>query len=152
MTYRNKDERIPIQPEPDLPLVDCHCHFPDRNPFRKTNYSNESQHEFFFKKHNGQFIITSTSVYKDEYQYHRDFIEEHPGIYLTMSVMAPSDKYDMDEVMDEHPIVMDFLENRRDDYVGIGEFGFLRNQTLKYGILFNVRLEAAFTPALTPFT
>ena len=123
MSNKRRDERIPIQPDNDISIVDCHAHFPDRDPYRKPTHSHESQHQFFFEKHDGQFIITSTSVYKDEYQYHMDFIEEHPGIYLTMAVMHPTDRYDMSEVMEEHPIVMDFLENRKNDYVGIGEFG-----------------------------
>ncbi len=129
---QRKNDIIPIKPEEGLPLVDCHAHFPDRNPYRKLTHSYKSQHEFFFKKHDGKFIITSTSVYENEYQYHMDFIEEHPGIYLTMGILSPSDRYGMDDVIAEHQDVMDFLENRKDDYVAIGEFGldFHRAKTL----------------------
>jgi TatD DNase family protein len=120
---QRKNEIIPIKPEQDLFLVDCHAHFPDRNPYRKPTHSYESQHNNFFKKHNGQFIITSTSVYKDEHKYHQAFNEEHGGIHLTMAVLVPSDRYGMNEVMEEYPIVTEFLENQQEDYVGIGEFG-----------------------------
>ena len=52
MSYR-KNEAILIKPELNLPIVDCHCHFPDKEPYRKPTHSYESQHEFFFEEHNG---------------------------------------------------------------------------------------------------
>ncbi len=123
MSYRRKNESIPIQPDQEMPIVDCHAHFPDREPYRKPTQSYESQYESFFTKHNGQFIITSTSVYKQEYQYHLDFMKNHPGIHLTMGCLKPSDRYGMDTVMEEHLDFIDFVENNQDSYVGIGELG-----------------------------
>jgi TatD DNase family protein len=131
MSYR-RNEIIPIKPDANMPIVDCHAHFPDRNPYRKPTHSYEAQHEDFFKKHNGQFIITSTSVYKDEHKYHQDFNNQHGGIYLTMAVLVPSDRYNMDEVMEEYPIVTEFLENEQDAYVGIGEFGLDFHRAKKF--------------------
>lgn len=133
MSNKRRNEILPVQPDDTMPIVDCHAHFPDRDPYRKPTHSYESQHENFFDRHNGQFIITSTSVYKDEYKYHLDFNNKHGGIHLTMAVLAPSDRYGMDEVMEEYTIVTEFLENKQDEYVGIGEFGldFHRAKRLK---------------------
>ena len=117
------NEIIPIKPEQDLTLVDCHAHFPDRNPLRKPTHSIESQYDFFFKKHNGQFIINSTHVYKQEHIYQIDFNKKHKGIYITIGCLKPSDRYDMNEVMKEHVDFIEALENHQDYYVGIGEFG-----------------------------
>lgn len=121
MKQRKSNEIIPIRPDNDFPLVDVHAHFPDKEPYRKPNYSYEEQYDFFFKKHKGQFIISSSSVY--DYEYILDFIKEHHGIYLTMGCLKPSDRYGMDVVLKEHSEFIDFLENHQDSYVGIGEFG-----------------------------
>ncbi len=120
MSYR-KNEAIPIKPEPDLPIVDCHCHFPDKEPYRKPTHSYESQYDFFFEKHKGQFMISSSSYY--DYEYIQNYTESHEKIYLTVGCLKPSDRYGMDVVMKEHPHFMDIVENKTDTYVGIGEFG-----------------------------
>ena len=118
-----KNEIIPIKPEQDLPLVDCHAHFPDRNPLRKPTHSVESQYDFFFNKHDGKFIINSTHIYKEEHLYQIDFKNEHPGIYLTIGCLKPSDRYGMDVVNEEHKNFIEAVENYQNDYIGIGEFG-----------------------------
>ena len=123
MSYKRRDERIPIQPDDDIPLVDCHAHFLEREPLRKPTHSIQSQYDFFFKKHKGQFIINSGHIYKDEHLYQFEFIKKHPGVYLTIGCLKPSDRYGMDTVNEEHPIFIDVLENFQENYVGIGEFG-----------------------------
>ena len=128
---RKRNEDIPIQPENDLPLVDCHAHFPDKEPYRKPTHSYESQYEFFFKKHNGQFIISSSSDY--DYEYMLPFVQSHDNMYLTLGCIKPSERYPLDEVMGEYERFLEIAENKKETYVGIGEVGldFHHGKSLK---------------------
>ncbi|MCG3221143.1 MAG: TatD family hydrolase [Candidatus Heimdallarchaeota archaeon] len=130
MSYR-KNEAIPIEPEQDLPIVDCHCHFPDKEPYRKPTHSHESQFEFFFEKHNGKFIISSSSDF--DYDYVQDFMQTHDKMYMTMGTGIPTNRYPMNEVLKDYKAFLEIVENNQDTYVGIGEFGldFHHGKTLK---------------------
>ena len=84
-----KNDVIPIKPEKGLPLIDCHCHFPsDELPrsLRKSNKTieklNEEQYQDFFVNHNGQYIVTSTSIWG--VNFHQKYRESHKNILLTI--------------------------------------------------------------------
>ena len=118
---RNRNEVIPIKPENDLPLEDCHAHFPDKEPYRKPTHTDEEQYDFFFEKHNGQFIIASGSDY--DYDYIQSYIKSHDNMYFTLGCINPTDRYSLEEVMGEYKRFLDLAENKQDTYIGIGEFG-----------------------------
>jgi len=128
---RNRNEVIPIEPENDLPLVDCHAHFPDKEPYRKPTHTNEEQYEFFFKKHNGQFIIASGSDW--DYEYMQPYIQSHDNMYFTLGCIKPTDRYGLDEVLGEYKRFLDIANNKQDTYVAIGEVGldFHHGKSLK---------------------
>jgi len=116
---RNRNEVIPIKPENDLPLVDCHNHFPDKEPYRKPTHSDEEQYDFFFNQHKGQFIISSASDW--DYDYIQNYIQAHENKYMTMGYNIPSERYNRS--FEDLKVFVDFLKNNKDKYVAIGEFG-----------------------------
>ena len=116
-----KSQIIPIEPENDIPIVDCHAHFPDKEPYRKPTHSYENQYQFFFEKHNGQFIISSASLW--DYEYIQDFIKTHENIYMTMGCGMPSDRYSSPNEAEEQAEQIEFLKVKTDNYIAIGEFG-----------------------------
>jgi TatD DNase family protein len=128
---RNRNEVIPIKPENDLPLVDCHAHFPEKEPYRKTRYTHEEEYDYFFKKHNGQFIIHSGSDYN--YEYVQPFIQSHENMYFTLGCLVPDNRYSLEESLDEYGRFLDIAENKKETYVALGEHGldFHRAKTLK---------------------
>ncbi len=128
---RNRNEVIPIKPENEFPLVDSHAHFPDKEPYRKPTHSIESQYEFFFEKHNGQFIISSGSDW--DYDYIQDFFQTHENMYMSLGTGIPSNRYSIDKAQKDYKVFLEIAENNPETYVAIGEFGldFHHGKTLK---------------------
>ena len=128
---RNRNEGIPIKPENDFPLVDSHAHF----PYRKPTHSIESQYEFFFEKHNGQFIISSGSDY--DYDYIQEFHKTYENMYMSLGTGIPSNRYSLEKAQKDYKIFLEIAENNPDTYVAIGEFGL----DFHHGKTLNVRKQ-----------
>ena len=116
-----KSQIIPIKPENDIPIVDCHAHFPDKEPRRTPTHSYESQYQYFFEEHNGQFIISSASLW--DYEFIQNFIDTHDNIYLTMGCGLPSDRYSSPGEKERQNEHIKFWKDNPEKYVAIGEFG-----------------------------
>lgn len=129
---RDKSSQIiPVQIEEGLPLVDCHCHYPDKEPYRKPLMSHHAEYDLFFEENDGQFIITSGSEW--DYDFIQEFMETHDKIYFTMGVVNPSDRRSSEKFNAKRKTYIDFLINNTDKYIAIGEFGldFHHAKTLK---------------------
>jgi len=117
-----KNGVILIEPEPSLPLIDCHCHFPwNQNPARMVE-TYEHQYELFFKE-GGKYLI-SCSVDWESHKFIREFVENHDNVGYT-SGWAPqtvtfTSKKKHDEEFSQW---MDYIKNNQSDYLGIGEIG-----------------------------
>ncbi|WP_457557500.1 TatD family hydrolase [Candidatus Harpocratesius sp.] len=116
-----KSDRIPIEPEPELPLIDCHCHFPLKHPPKGMPLSYEKQYNEFFDK-NGQLIITSTDYY--EYKNTAEFVNKHDKILMTYGWGPQTVTYSQKEKHDlDFQKFLEFCQKHSDEFVCIGEIG-----------------------------
>lgn len=125
-----KSDRIPIEPDADLPLIDCHCHFPLEEPPRGMPFSYEQQYQEFFKN-NGKWIISSTGFYS--YPYTKKFVDTHAKILMTYGWGPQTVTYSSKE---EHalnfPKYLEFCKSHVKDFVCIGEIGLDFHHAKKY--------------------
>ncbi len=118
---KKKNQIIPIQPKQNLPLIDCHCHFPLHTPPKQMSESYEEQYINFFND-NGQYLISS--VEWEEYKYLKKFIENHKKIKLSLGIGPQTVTYSNPEKFEKiFPEFINFLSNNLDSYNVIGEIG-----------------------------
>ncbi len=116
-----KSQVIPVEPESDIPLVDCHCHFALKEKRRRMTESHEEQYKSFFEQHNGKFMITSGGWW--DFRRMQNFMQSHKNIYLTMGWGPQTVTYGTEEELKEFPKYLSYLRAHPDEYVAIGEFG-----------------------------
>ncbi len=125
-----KSERIPIEPLSDLPLIDCHCHFPLEKAPRGMPYSYNRQYQEFFDN-NGQMIITSTDYYG--YSFTKKFVQSHSNIRMTYGwgpqTVTFSSKAEHDR---DFPKYLEFCLSHADEFACFGEIGLDFHHALTY--------------------
>ena len=113
---------IGIEPVPNLPLIDCHCHFPWHNPPQNMEESYEEQYLHFFQD-GGQYMISS-SVDWPSLKAIQNFQLTHEKIGLTIG-WAPQTVTFTPET--EHQTIyskwLQFVHDFPEKYLGIGEIG-----------------------------
>lgn len=116
-----KSERIPIDPIPDIPLIDCHCHFPlEKSSKGMPNSYNEQYQEFF--RQNGKLIITSTGYHS--YKFTQQFMKTHDNMRMTFGWGAQTVTFSTEaEHNRDFPKYLDYVLNNTKEYICIGEIG-----------------------------
>ncbi|MHA1518842.1 MAG: TatD family hydrolase [Promethearchaeota archaeon] len=125
-----KSDRIPIEPAENLPLIDCHCHFPLEKAPRGMPYSYDQQYQEFFDN-NGQAIITSTDYYG--YSFTKKFVQSHSNMHMTYGwgpqTVTFSSKAEHDR---DFPKYLDFCVSHAEEFACIGEIGLDFHHALEY--------------------
>jgi TatD DNase family protein len=117
-----KNRTISIEPVSNLPLIDCHCHFPWHIPPKNMEESYEEQYTRFFQD-GGRYLISS-SVDWHTLKTIQNFQLSHDNIGLTAGWAPQTVTFTPEtEHNSEFSRWIQFVCESPDSYLGIGEIG-----------------------------
>ena len=117
-----KNRTIGIEPVCNLPLIDCHCHFPWPNAPKNKEESYEVQYERFFQE-GGRYLISS-SVDWPTLKKIQEFQVTHDKIGITVGWAPQTVSFTPEaEHKSEFSRWLEYICDNPESYLGIGEIG-----------------------------
>jgi TatD DNase family protein len=135
-----ESQRLFIEPEDNLPIIDCHCHLPWDRPPKDPFFEYNSQLDRFFTK-GGKYLITCSVDLKSARNM-LEFTKKHPKIGMTAGFAPQTVTYTTPEKLEKEFIQwLSWIRSNHENILGIGEIGLdfhhaktesQRNQQISY--------------------
>lgn len=117
-----KNDLLKIEPEPNLPLIDTHCHVPWKDKPKDPEMEYNTQIDRFFAK-GGKYLV-SCSVDMESTNLIRNYVKKFQKMGFTAGFAPQTVTYTPSkEMKEEFNTWNTFLHEHPDEFLGIGEIG-----------------------------